>query len=82
MRRKKWVKPPELTLREMIRNTIKSSPLIKYSGAKDFTTTLDALFFYMHGHNKQEVYNEVSKWVDLTGVDLDMPIVLPEKFFE
>jgi hypothetical protein len=81
MRRKKWVKPPEPTLREMIRNTIMSTPMIKYTG-KDFATTLDSLYFYMYGHNKQDVYNEISKWIDLTGVDLNTSIVLPEKFFE
>ena len=80
VRRKKYIPPASLSLREMIRNMIKTS-CHTYNG-KDFTTTLGTLFFLMHGTKKEEVFIEIAKWVDLDGTTEETPIVLPSKFFD
>jgi len=36
----------------------------------------------MHGHDKKEVDEEISKWVCLDGAEVQTSILLPAKFFE
>jgi len=68
----------DLSMHEMIRNRIRTS-CKEYDG-KDFKTTLESVYFLMHGHKKEDVLSELSKWVDLTNVELDTPIILPQRF--
>lgn len=76
----KLVPKPEPTLREKIRNMIRTTSRT-YNG-NDYHTTLSSIYFLMHGTNKQDIIDELHKWVDLSGVDDSMPIVLPAAFFK
>ena len=70
MAKRKWVKPPPLTMREMVRNSIRSYPHeIGYTAGKHFPTTLNSIYFFAHG-NKEDINNELAKWIDLDGVEL------------
>lgn len=80
VRRKKYVPPAPLSLREMIPNTIRATSCT-YNG-KEFKTTLGVLYFLMHGTSKERVLMEIAKWVDVDGISEETSIVLPSKFFE
>jgi hypothetical protein len=69
----------ELSMHEKIANAIRTS-CKEYNGS-DYKTTLDSLYFLVHTSSKEDANQEVANWIDLHGVDIDTPIVLPEKFF-
>jgi hypothetical protein len=76
--KRKYKPQPPLSMGEMIRNQIKTYP----HNRPDKTITLDFIYFLMYGHQKEDVDNKLSKWINLDGVGLNDPVVLPEKFFE
>ena len=81
-RRTKYNPMPAPTVREGIRNIIKLSNH-GYKPGEGFKTSLDTIFaFYTHNRTKEEVYEELSKWVNLEDLELDTDFVLPAEFFD
>ncbi|RYE52849.1 MAG: hypothetical protein EOP48_15590 [Sphingobacteriales bacterium] len=79
-KRPKYIKPPDPTMHEMIRNMIRTTSRTYRGG--DYETDMDSIYFMMWGKDKELVNDEIRKWVDVQELTDKTKIVLPERFFK